>query len=129
MTSVTQSFSKMQASRKLMAPGSNPLADEDVAKEYIIILLAGFATEKLLQMKGDNVVPNRECAEPDYNQARTVLSRMNQGEPQLDAYETVALEKVKECWSEIELVACLIFDHGNNIDATIVLDALRVPIP
>ena len=111
-------------SRQATSPGNL-----EAAKEYAVILLAGFAVERKLRDDGDDVVPNRESAEPDYVMARSALQECGGDDNLLLECETKAHEAVVANWPDIEQIAVRIYDAGGCLDAVDVYEFLRIPIP
>jgi len=85
--------------------------DQDVAKDFALILVGGLVAKQLAKTFNEGIAPNAKCAEPDYNSLRQRLS--DAGLPDHSrCFEFEAQDLLKLPWDQIQKIVELLMDQG-----------------
>lgn len=111
-----QGAAYISLSKEKLSKGGKPLTreverDQDVAKDFALILVGGLVAEQLAATFHEDIVPNARCAEPDYDSLRQRL--FDAGLPDHShSFEAEAKHLLKLHWEQIEKIVKLLTDSG-----------------
>ena len=102
--------------RKLKAAGKqedeSTAKDKDVARDLALILTAGYIAEKVAAEQNKTLTPSLECAKPDHDMLRDVLSGAGLSK-KFDHFESSVEEILRIRWDAVEALADFLFECGS----------------
>jgi hypothetical protein len=108
-TDISLSKSKLQKAGKIPSSGSQ--RDKDVAQDFAVVMTAGFVAEEIAAEKNSKIVPNRQCADPDYSVLDGALVGAGLSR-KTDRAEISARDLLLQDWDKVERIAALAFEKG-----------------
>ena len=97
--------------------------DKDVAQDLAIVLCAGLVAERIAAKKMGGLIPNEQCALPDYDLMKQQLAAAGLSK-HFDRHEAAAANILKKKWSIVDALAKFLYAQI-SVNAWDVLDFIE----